>query len=191
MIRKIALGLLAFIAVAVIAIFSIASTRPNTYHVERSAVTSASPQTVHALIEDFRRFTEWSPFQKYDPNQKHDFSGPPTGVGASIHWVGKEVGEGRMTITSSTSPHSVEEKLEFIKPFPSTAQMRFTITPEGTGSRVTWAIDGNHDMMSKVMCLFMSMDAMMGKDFDDGLANLKRVSEVAPAGTDTKATPGS
>jgi hypothetical protein len=192
MFRKIALTLLALVVVACIAIFGIASTRPDIYHVERSTVVTAPPEVVHALLEDLHRFPEWSPFQKYDPNMKIDYSGPPTGVGSSYHWVGnKDAGEGRMTITASTAPTSVEEKLEFIKPFPSTADVRFTVTPEGTDSKVTWAIDGKADMMSKVMSLFVSMDSMLGKDFVEGLANLKRVAEAAPASPDSTATPGS
>jgi hypothetical protein len=188
MFRKIALTLLALVIVACVALFGIASTRPDTYHVERSVVTTAPPEVVHALLDDLRRFPEWSPFQKYDPNMKIDFSGPATGVGSSYHWVGnKDAGEGRMTITASTAPTSVEEKLEFIKPFPSTADVRFTIAPEGSGSKVTWAIDGKADLLSKVMGLFVSMDSMLGKDFDDGLANLKRVTEAMPATSTTSA----
>jgi hypothetical protein len=32
--------------------------------------------------------------------------------------------------------------------------------------------------MSKVMCLFFSMDNMIGKDFEAGLSNLKTVAET-------------
>jgi hypothetical protein len=35
--------------------------------------------------------------------------------------------------------------------------------------------------MSKVMGLFVSMDSMMGKDFESGLTNLRQVAEAAPA----------
>ncbi len=186
MFRKIALTLLALVVVVCVAVFGIASTRPDTYHVERSTEIAAPPGVVHALLEDLQRFPEWSPFQKYDSNMKIDYSGPPTGVGASYHWVGnKDAGEGRMTITASSHPTLVEEKLEFIKPFASTANVRFSIVPEGMGSRVTWAIDGKADLMSKVMSLFVSMDSMLGKDFVEGLANLKRVAEAVPAGTST------
>ena len=182
MIRKIALGLFTLIALVCIALFAVASTRPDTYHVERSAVIAAPPAAVHAVLEDFRRFNEWSPWLELDPDMKQTLEGPPTGAGSSLHWVGKgEAGEGRMTITESTPPSSVTEKLEFIKPFSSVAEIHFAITPEGDGSRVTWSMDGKADFMTKVMCLFASMDSMIGPDFEQGLASLQRVAESAPA----------
>lgn len=190
MFRKIALTLFVLIAVAAVAIFAIASTRPAQYHVERSIVTDAPPATVYAVLNDLHRFPEWSPWQKLDPEMKITHSGPPTGVGASYHWVGnKDVGEGRMTITESTPHASVVEKLEFIKPWASTCDVQFTIAPEGGGSKVTWAMDGTNDTMGKVMSMFMNMDAMIGKDFEEGLGKLKSVSEATPALPDTSITP--
>ena len=188
MVRKLALGLFGLIALVSIALFAVASTRPDSYHIERSAVLTAPPATVHAMIEDMHRFNDWSPWQKYDPSVKTDYAGPATGVGASQHWVGKgEMGEGRMTITESTSPSSVTEKLEFIQPFDAVCDVRFTIVPEGDGSKVTWSMDGKSDFMTKLMSLFWSMDARVGKDFEDGLSNLNRVlaSAPAPAAADT------
>lgn len=181
MIRKIALGLFAVILLSCIALFAVASTRPNDYHVERSATYSVPPEAMHAVLNDMRRFKDWSPWQKLDPNMKMDYSGPETGVGTSLHWVGNnDAGEGKMTITES-SPSSIAVKLEFVKPFPSVADVHYTIAPEGSGTKVTWAMDGKHDMVSKVMCLFVSMDAMIGKDFEAGLANLQNVAALAPA----------
>ena len=182
MLKKIALTLFLVITLAVVAVLSIAATRPATFHVERSLSMAAQPDAVFAVLDDFHRFHEWSPWQKLDPTMKVTFDGPPTGVGASYSWIGnKDAGEGRMTILSATPSSSLTQKLEFIKPFEETCAVRFTIAPEGEGSRVTWAIDGNNNYMSKVMCLFVSMDTMMGKDFESGLVNLKQVAEAEPA----------
>ena len=82
-----------------------------------------------------------------------------------------------MTITAVEPPGSLTQKLEFLKPFKDECLVHFTIAPESGGSRVTWAIDGNYNFVSKVMCLFVSMDKMMGKDFEAGLASLKQVAE--------------
>ncbi len=193
MFRKIALTLFVLIAVAAVAIFAIASTRPATYHVERSTLTAASPSAVYTVLNDLHRFPEWSPWQKLDPAMKITHEGPASGVGAKYTWAGnKDVGEGRMTITESTPDQSVVEKLEFLKPWASTCDVHFTIIPDGDGSKVTWAMDGTNDMMAKVMSLFMSMDSMIGKDFDAGLANLKRLTDsAAPAAADTTASKSS
>jgi len=193
MLKKLALSLFLLITISVIAVLSIAATRPATFHVERSLSMAAPPEAVFAVLNDMHRFHEWSPWQKLDPAMKITYEGPSSGAGASYSWVGnKEVGEGRMTILDATPSTSVTQKLEFIKPFVSTCAVHINIAPDGDGSRVTWAIDGNNNYVSKVMCLFVSMDAMMGKDFEAGLANLKQVAEAGPsqAGAATPAETG-
>jgi len=190
MLKRIALTLFLVITLAIVAVLSIAATRPATFHVERSLSMAAPPDAVFAVLNDFHRFHEWSPWQKLDPAMKATFDGPPTGVGASYSWIGnKDVGEGRMTILSATPASSLTQKLEFMKPFESTCAVRFTIAPENEGSRVTWGIDGNNNYVSKIMCLFVSMDAMMGKDFESGLANLKQVAEAEPAQASAPSAP--
>ena len=182
MLKKIAISLFLLFTISVIAVLSIAATRPATFHVERSLSMAAPPEAVFAVLNDMHRFHEWSPWQKLDPAMKITYEGPSSGAGASYRWVGnKEVGEGRMTILDATPSTSVTQKLEFIKPFEETCAVKFTIAPEAQGSHVTWGIDGNNNYMSKVMCLFVSMDTMMGKDFESGLSNLKQVAEAEPA----------
>ena len=192
MLKRIAITLFLVITIAIVAVLSIAATRPPTFHVERSLSMTARPEAVFAVVNDMHRFHEWSPWQKLDPAMKVTYDGPATGVGASYSWVGnKDVGEGRMTTTDATPPTSVTQKLEFLKPFASTCAVRFTFAPDGQGSRVTWGMDGNNNYMSKVMSLFVSMDAMMGKDFESGLSNLKQVAEAEPAPTPAEAPAGS
>jgi len=67
--------------------------------------------------------------------------------------------------------------------------VHFRIVPEAEGSRVTWAMDGTNNFMAKVMTLFMSMDSALGKDFESGLANLKRETESAPAAVTADSAP--
>ena len=182
MLKKIALTLLAVVSLAVVAILVLASTRPATYHVERSISTNAAPQAVFDVINDFHRFAEWSPWQKLDPAMKVTFDGPPIGVGSSLAWKGnRDAGAGRMTITEEAPPGSLTQKLEFLEPWKSTCSVRFDLAAEGEGSRITWNMDGDLDFMSKVMSVFASMDQMIGKDFEAGLASLKQVAEAARA----------
>ena len=182
MLKRIAVTLFMVITVCIVAVLSIAATRPATFHVERSLSMAAPPQAVFAVLNDMHRFHEWSPWQKLDPGMKVKFEGPASGVGASYSWVGnRDVGEGRMTITDATPPGSLTQKLEFMKPPQPPSAVHFTIAPEGSGSRVTWAMDGNNNYASKVMCMFVSLDAMIGKDFESGLTSLKQVAEAEPA----------
>ena len=156
------------------------ATRPDAYHVERSATVDAPTATVFAQIDDFSVWKEWSPWEKKDPAMKRTVSTPPSGVGATYAWEGnKEVGKGKMTITDSRPGERVAEKLEFIEPFQSTSGVTFTLAAESpTTTKVTWAMDGKHNFVSKAFSVIKPMDGMIGKDFEDGLANLKKVAEA-------------
>src|SRR5688572_23164043 len=123
MVKKVLLVLVVALGLGAIYV----STRPDTYHVERSAKIGAPPAAVFAVISDFRTFPEWSPWQKKDPAMRTTVSTPSTGVGASYAWEGnREVGKGRMTITEASPPAAgagrVRERLEFQEPFASLAE---------------------------------------------------------------------
>src|SRR5256885_16253190 len=51
------------------------SMQPAAYHVERSALVPAPPDAVYAVISDFHRFAEWSPWEKLDPAMEKTFGG--------------------------------------------------------------------------------------------------------------------
>lgn len=186
--KKVLLGLLVLVAVAVAFI----STRPNTYRVERSSVIAAPAEVIDPLITDFRQWEGWSPWEKIDPAMKREFGGSPSGVGATYHWAGNnDAGEGRMTITDAEPSAKVGILLEFLKPFESTSQTTFALAPEAAGTRVTWTMDGNHNFMSKAMCIFMSMDKMIGGDFEKGLASMKLLAEGVAANASSATGAGS
>lgn len=176
--KKILMVLLILIVAAVLFV----ATRPDEYHVERSAAVSAPAEIVFAKIDDFHLWGDWSPWEKLDPQMQKSFGGAASGVGAEYHWTGNDkVGEGRMTITESRPYERVVIRLEFLKPWQSTSTSTFTLAPEGQGTRVTWAMDGKHDFLSKAMCVFVSMDKMVGGDFERGLAVLGTMAAVEAA----------
>lgn len=177
--------ILRIVLVLVIGFLIYASTRPDTFHVERTGVINAPAETVYGHIVNFHDWQAWSPWEKLDPNMKKTFGGADGTVGATYAWVGNDkVGEGRMTITELTAVSKVGMSLEFLKPFKASNTATFTLAPEGNGTKVTWAMDGKNDLMAKVMCIFMDMDKMVGGDFEKGLVSLKAVSEAsAPAGS--------
>jgi hypothetical protein len=170
------------LAVLIVGFVAFVATRPATYHVERSIDLKSPPEAVFATVSDFRAFPQWSPWQKRDPAMKTTLSNPSSGVGASYAWEGnKDVGKGKMTIVESTSPNRVKLRLEFLEPFASTADTGFDIKSAGAGgSTVTWWMDGKNNLMGKAFSVFMDMDKMIGKDYEEGLANLKRVVESPP-----------
>lgn len=178
MLKKILLVL----AVAIVALLVVIATRPDSYRVQRSAKIDGPPNAVFATLADFHSFAKWSPWEKRDPAMKRTISEPASGVGASYAWEGNDdVGKGKMTITESVPPTRLVQRLEFIEPFPSVADTSFEVKPDGAASNVTWAMTGKNNFMGKAFSLFMDMDAMIGKDFEEGLANLDRVVKARPA----------
>lgn len=154
----------------------------STYTVERSIVVDAPPARVFEQVVDFHRWRAWSPWEEVDPQLQRTYSGSPSGTGAVYAWSGnRKAGRGRMEIKEATEPARVQIDLRFEKPFQARNDTAFSITPDGTGSQVTWTMTGRNTLATRVMGLFTSMDAMIGKDFDKGLARLKSVAESGPS----------
>jgi hypothetical protein len=170
------------LALVVVLFLVIVALQPADYRVVRNASIAAPAADVFPQVNDLHKFQDWSPWAKLDPDVKNTYEGPPAGTGAVSRWAGnKKVGEGIMTITDSRPYDSIKMKLEFIKPFASTADVQFDFKPEGNGTGVTWTMSGKKNFMSKAFCLFVSMDKMVGGDFERGLANLKELTEKGRA----------
>jgi uncharacterized protein YndB with AHSA1/START domain len=170
--------ILLVIAAAIGGVLVFAATKPDSFTVQRSITISAPPERVQGLIDDFRRWSAWSPWEKLDPALKRTHSGASSGKGAIYAWQGnKDVGSGRMEITDSVSPGKVIIKLDFIEPFEAHNITEFTLTPQTGGTKVTWEMHGPSPYVTKLMQVFVSMDKMVGKDFEAGLANMKAVAE--------------
>ena len=176
--------MLQFIAIAagaaIAGVLGIAARRPDTFRVQRSTVIHAPPESIQPHIANFRAWVNWSPYEKLDPAMKKTFSGPESGPGAVYAWEGnKKAGEGRMEMRES-SPTRVTIQLDFTRPFEAHNMTTFTLQPRGDRTEVTWAMDGPQPFMQKVMCVFINMDRLVGKDFETGLANLKALAEGQP-----------
>ncbi|MBM3783327.1 MAG: SRPBCC family protein [Acidobacteria bacterium] len=170
MVKKIGIGLAAVIA----ALCAVIAMQPDKYAVTRSATIPASPDVVFSQINDFTKWNDWSPWAKLDPNMKTTITPNPAGKGARYDWVGNsDVGCGSMTILDSKPNESVRIDLEFVEPFASKALTNFTLTPDGAGTKVEWAMSGENNFMGKAFSLFMNMDKMIGADFEKGLSQLQ------------------
>ena len=170
--------ILIVVAVLIVGVLAFAATKPDTFSVQRSASIKAPPEKIFAVVNDFHRWTDWSPWEKLDPAMKRTRSGAASGKGAVYAWEGNsKAGAGRMEIIESTPASKVGIQLDFIKPFEGHNIAEFTFAPESDATRVTWTMHGPTPFISKVMQVFVSMDTLIGKDFEAGLANLKTLTE--------------
>lgn len=149
--------------------------RPGRLRVVREANMAVSADKILPHICNFTNWKAWSPWVERDPNMQIDISQPPDVVGATYVWKGnKEVGEGQMTLLAVTA-NSATIGLKFVKPFPGENTVKFTLIPQGDGTLVQWEMEGPQIFISKLVGLFLDMDKMIGKDFEKGLASLKKV----------------
>ncbi|HWI10433.1 MAG TPA: SRPBCC family protein [Burkholderiaceae bacterium] len=166
------------VAVLIAGVLIVASMKPDSFSVQRSATIKAPPDKVFAVLNDFHRWTEWSPWEKLDPLMKRTLGGPASGKGATYAWEGNsKAGAGRMEIIESVPARRIGMQLDFIKPFEGHNVAEFTLTPQGDATQVNWQMRGPAPFIAKLMQVFVSMDTMIGKDFEEGLANLKAVAE--------------
>lgn len=176
---KVIAGLFLVFVAAIGTLLVVVAMRPDKFHIERSAQVKVPPATVFPLVNDFHGWTEWSPWDKLDPNLKRTYSREESGKGAVYAWAGNdEVGEGKMTILESKPDELVVIKLEFLKPFAATNRATFKLAAADGGTHVTWSMDGNNNFMGKAIQLIMDMDKIVGKDFETGLANLNAASQA-------------
>lgn len=173
MLKKISMALI----LAMVVILGLALMQPDSFKVQRSATIKAPPAKVMAYLNDFHQWSLWSPWEKLDPKLQRTFEGPASGKGAVYGWSGNDqVGQGRMEILES-APTQLDIKLDFIKPFASSNRAEFVLQPQGDTTVVTWTMTGPSQFITKLMGVFYSMDKMVGKDFEKGLAQLKAAAE--------------
>lgn len=151
----------------------------DTFTIERTTTIDAPAATVYGLLADFHQWDRWSPWEDIDPQMQRTFSGAESGEGAVYEWAGnRKAGAGRMEITDASEAAVVTIDLRFLKPFKAHNTTTFTLNEDGGTTAVSWTMTGAKTLMTKVMGIFKSMDAMIGPDFEKGLAQLKAAAEA-------------
>ena len=173
MLKKILIGL----ALLVIGIIAVALLKSPDFRVERSLVIAAPAEKLFPYFDNHKKFNEWNPWAKMDPDAKNTYTGPDSGVGAVASWDGKMVGKGSATITECKENERIVERMNWLAPMEGVSTVEFTFRPEGDGkTKVTWAMYGkNEGLMAKVMSLFMSCEKMCGPEFEKGLADVAKL----------------
>ena len=177
MLKKI-LIVLAVLAVCLVGVVAYAAvTQPDTFRVQRAMTIEAPPEKLVGILSDLRRGAEWSPYEKRDPAMKKAFSGPASGPGSKLEWDGNaDVGAGSLTVADVT-PSKVTLNLAMTRPMNANNVVEYTFAPQGNATNMTWAMHGPMPLVSKVICVFMDFDKMIGGDMERGLKDLKALAE--------------
>ncbi|MDB4978376.1 MAG: polyketide cyclase / dehydrase and lipid transport [Candidatus Peribacteria bacterium] len=173
--------ILSILVVLIVVLLVLIVLQPNEVRYTRSTTVNAPASAVFPLINDFHKWTDWSPWEKLDPNTRKMYGGPDSGVGSTYAWEGnKNVGSGHMKILESHPHMLVRIALEFLKPIKGSNITDFTFEEKNGTTVVTQTMSGPNSLMGKVMGLIMDMDKkMIGPNFEKGLADIKAIAEGA------------
>ena len=166
--------LVAGIAVVLI----LAAMKPDQFRISRTAAINAPPEKIFPLINDFKAWPAWSPYETKDPAMKRTYSPNSAGKGATYAWDGdSNVGAGNMLITDAPAPSKVALDLNMTRPMTAHNKVELTLVPAGNATTVTWSMHGETPYWAKIFHVFFNMDKMVGGDFESGLAKLKAAAE--------------
>lgn len=167
------------VIVLIAGVLIVAAMRPSTFRIQRSVSIKAVPGRIFPFLNDFEKAMAWSPYERKDPAMKRRFEGATGGLGAVYEFEGnKDVGAGRIEIIESLPNEKVTLRLDMLKPMKASNTVEYLLEPNGDTTEVTWAMHGEAPLISRVVCLFFSMDKMVGGDFEKGLASLKSLAEA-------------
>jgi len=175
LLKKIAITILVMVAILLASAFLLPS-RPV---VQRSIVTTATPQALFPLVASPKRWEQWTAWNTNRfPDMKTRFEGPDSGVGAIMIAEGKSSGNGKVTLTRAEPDKGVWYDLDFEHGL-QIFHCSITFTPEGARQRVTWSLEAEMGPNPVRRWVGPFLDKLMGKDLATGLANIKARSEAA------------
>ncbi|MEO8777760.1 MAG: polyketide cyclase [Rhodanobacter sp.] len=202
--------LVALVIVAVLGVLA-AVVMPSSGHVERQLVVGKDMRQVYDLLDNFRRFPDYSVLRSLDSKVEFKFSGTAFGPGAEVSWTSSDpkVGDGGLTIASAkpafdkidsntqdaTIVWNVDNSWRGL-------DKRFTLDLERQGhgrlTQVTWAYDVKYgwNLVNRFASLYIHGDPDSFIEF--GLNNLQNVlagvanvdySDLVPKIVQTQPTP--
>jgi hypothetical protein len=153
------------------------------YALEREIIINRPAEEVFDYIKYLKNQDNYSVWATMDPEMKQEFRGTDGTVGFVSAWEGnKDVGKGEQTIVDIRDGERIDFKLHFIEPWEGYADAYMTTTPLSENqTKVTWGFGSRMPYPFNLMLLFMDMEELVGKDFETGLANLKKILEEEPA----------
>jgi dienelactone hydrolase len=174
-----ALGVI--VAVAILLLVGVGFLLPRNVEVERSAVIRADAATVFSYINNLEKLHSWSPWADLDPAMQVEFSGPESGVGASMSWSSAEpqVGNGAQKIIASESDKRVVTELEFEGK--KGGESEFELVPQNSATEVIWRFRADFGVNPIARYFGLMVDQMLGEQYDVGLAKLRGLVEGLPS----------
>lgn len=151
----------------------------KSFAMDRATVVDVPQAEVHAIVSDFKTWKDWTAWNKEaDPTLEYTYTGEPGTVGHSMEWTAEELGNGKLTMTS-IEPGRVAYDMVFNGEDPSQGAVVLepAVGKEGS-TAVRWEFKGTMEGMPYKRYFGLLMDKMVGPDFEEGLAGLKKLAEA-------------
>lgn len=169
----------AFVLSVIVTVALVSFFMATSQQVEKSVTIVAPKAIVFEHLVKLENFNKWSVWNQQDSSVQHTLSGIDGTVGATTNWTGHPAisGEGKIEITAIEKDKMIAHLISFIKPRKIIATSAFVLTETEAGTMVTWQFKLATPRPGNIFNLFYNMDKKMGKDFEDGLALLKKIIE--------------
>ena len=181
--KKVLLGIVGLIVLAVVALAIIAFVSPTEFNVEREVVINRPKGQVFSYLKLLRNQNDWGPWTLKDPDLKQSYTGTDGEVGFISRWESEseELGVGEQEIKKIVDGERIDVELRFIKPWEATNAGYLITEAEGDdATKVRWGFAGSMPRPMNLMLVFTEFEGLVGKDFEEGLANLKTILETLP-----------
>ena len=165
------------LAIALAVVLIMAAAKPDKFSIERTTSVEAPPEAIFPLIDDFHQWGAWSPYENQDPAMKRDYSGAASGKGAVYGWEGNKMSAPAAWKFSKPRRRRKSHQARFLQAVRGPQHRRVHDAAAGRGYQLSWGCTARCRSCRKLMQVFMNLDHMIGKDFEAGLANLKRLAE--------------
>jgi len=154
---------------------------PGTWSAQESALLPAPPSAVFAVLSRLSGWGSWTPF----PDTGLEAFGPAEGVGAGIRWDDRDYGRGEARITGIEENQAVEYEV-LIEGGSLRIQGRLTLQPDGEGTRIQWAEEGDFGWNP---LLGYAARGMASSQANAMKASLDRLAEVLQASVPPSTVP--
>lgn len=153
---------------------------PPKYEVVRKTHINAARSVVWEEVNLWKNNNHWSPWYKKDTAMKITISDNDGTVGATYRWESSEMGKGTQKILE-LKPMDYRKSELAIEGWGDPATIEFSFADSAGGTNVTWRMSGEWNFIGRIFGYAFNMKSMLGKDFDEGLANMKAYCEKLPA----------
>ncbi len=170
------IGIIVLVLIVLIAVASLLLSTESS--IAKSVVINAPKHQVYQHVNNYKKYNNWSPWMKRDPNMKSELVGEDGVVGTVYKWEGnQQVGKGEQVFVAIT-PDTVKTKLTFKGLFDSYADVYLaldSLAPNET--KATWGFFANSPRPFNVMGLVFDIEKYVGADYQLGLDSLKAIVE--------------